>query len=104
NVRGNATINSVLTIWDWPAGTHRPEEFKSDFSLGDFVISPDGQTVALASIDNHVHLWRPFAGDMVSTLKVNGKKEAWAVAFSTDSKTLAAGYDDEAGNDQETLK
>jgi eukaryotic-like serine/threonine-protein kinase len=104
SVKDEPTIKSVLRMWDWPAGTLRPEEFKSDFPLGDFAFSPNGQVVALASKENHVHLWRPYAEDMVSTLKVSGKKEAWGIAFSPDSKTLAVGYDDEAGNDQETLK
>jgi WD40 repeat protein len=94
----------VIRLWNWPGGERRPEELRLSYSGRDIVWSPDGQTLALASGDHHVHLWRPFAESATATLEVRGTKEAWSVAFSPDNQTLAVGYDDEAGRNRETLK
>jgi WD40 repeat protein len=94
----------TVTLWNMPACEPRPESLKPGFTINDLAFTPDGQTIAVACVDRHVHLWRPFVAEPVSTLAVRGTKEAWSVAFAPDSQTLAVGYDDEAGHDRETLK
>jgi WD40 repeat protein len=96
--------SAALTFWNWPGMDRRPEALKPGVYINDIAFSPDGKTIAAGCFDHHVHLWRPFAEKAVSTLAVRGTKEAWSVAFSPDSQTLAVGYDDEAGQDAETLK
>ncbi len=104
DVEGDDKCKSRLNYLDWPSGKSRGDEFRSPSSLNAFSFSPDGKSVALASANQQVHLWRPFPANAVADLTVAGQKEAWAVAFSRDSKLLAVGYDDEAGGDRETLK
>jgi len=94
----------AVTLWNMPTCQRRPEILKPAFAVNDLAFTPDGQTIAVACADRHVHLWRPFAEEAESTLAVRGKKEAWSVAFAPDSQTLAVGYDDEPGHDRETLK
>jgi WD40 repeat protein len=101
--RRGSPESAALTLWNWPGNDRRKEILKPTFYIDNFAFSPDSKTIAMACSDRHVRLWRPFAEDAVSTLKVRGKKEAWSVAFSPDSRTLAVGYDDQTGPNQETL-
>jgi WD40 repeat protein/tRNA A-37 threonylcarbamoyl transferase component Bud32 len=96
--------SAELTLWNWSKGDRRPEVLRPGCYMNALAFSPDSQTIALGCSDRHVHLWRPFAENPVSTLTVRGTKEAWSIAFAPDSQTLAVGYDDEAGRNQETLR
>ena len=51
-------------------------------------VSPDGQTIASASDDNTVKLWKS-DGHLVRTLKGHGAG-VWDVAFSPDGQTIAS--------------
>ena len=52
-------------------------------------ISASGRLLATASDDMTVRIWNAATGELL--LIINTQKEATAVAFSNDEKTLAAG-------------
>jgi WD40 repeat protein len=51
--------------------------------------SPDGSTLASASSDNTVRIWKVASGELVKVLPLAGQPQA--VGWSPDGKTLAAG-------------
>lgn len=79
-------------------------EFDPGSAIHDLACTSDGQIYAIGCADHQVKLWSPSSPPTTSELTVKGQKEAWAVAFSPDSETLAVGYDDEPGMDVETIK
>ena len=64
--------------------------------------SADGQTLATASSDRTVRLWKVATGQLVSTLHHNGW--AWSVAFSPDGKTIASAAGSPLKNDTGEVK
>jgi WD40 repeat protein len=55
-------------------------------SVSSVIFSPDGQTIASASIDGTINLWR-YNGDLIQTLPKQ-KSSVFSVRFSPDSQTL----------------
>ena len=56
------------------------------------VFSPDGLTLATASLDKSVRLWDMANGQQ--TARIDANAGATALAFNPDGSTLAVGYDD----------
>ena len=88
-----------LSIWDAQTGKEtgtlppdpkRPEHTGMIAAL-DF--SPDGKTLATASMDHSVRLWNFAERRAVETLHAH-LNEVWAVAFAPDGKTLISGAKD----------
>ena len=97
------STRDTLMLWKMPGGEQLPEQLTPNSRIDNFAFSGDGRTIAATCSERHVLLWRSYV-KAVSTLKGAGQKEAWSVAFSPDSQTLAVGYDDEAGFNSQTLK
>jgi eukaryotic-like serine/threonine-protein kinase len=94
---------SRLTLIDWPELRTRKSVFAYGNVLDRFRFGAPGTTTALTSSNQLVHFLHDSGTSAIRDLIPGGKKEAWSVAFSPDSKMLAVGYDDEAGGDRETL-
>ena len=78
--------------------------FRVDCTIHALAWTAKSETVAMACEDHHIRMWMPFVPPTSTTLTPSGAKEAWSLAFSPDSKTLAVGYDDEQGMNRETLR
>ncbi len=55
--------------------------------------SPDGKRLAEASADHTIHLWDPYKGELLSTLKGHDDS-VYEVAWSPDGQVLASGSTD----------
>jgi WD40 repeat protein/serine/threonine protein kinase len=93
---GRWTLRLVDSRNGAPRG--EPVRFENDASALSF--TPDGQSVVVAS--RGTYLVSVNAVPLFRTLPKRGQ-EAWALAFSPDSRTLAVGYDDEDGHNRDTL-
>ena len=94
---------SPISIWDVKSGLRLFESFVPDSGVGVLSFGLDSQKLAAGGVDGIIYL-RDLHFSPVSDLRGMSGQEAWAVAFSKDSKTLAVGYDDEVHSDAETLK
>ena len=99
-------FHSGITEWDVSTGTELHTFKGHAFAVLSIAFSPDGQTLASASIDNTIKLWDIKTGQERRTLSGHSG-EVQAVAFSADGKLLVSGSDDrtskiwDAGNGQE---
>jgi WD40 repeat protein/tetratricopeptide (TPR) repeat protein len=62
--------------------------------VGGVAFSPDGKTLAVASLGGTVQLWEVATGELQETLKGHSSAVT-AVAFSPDGRTLASGSNDQ---------
>jgi WD40 repeat protein len=89
-----------MHVVDATTGTLRRKLAFGALSIGDFCLSPDGKTLAVArgmfltalpSAEGVVELWDVASGELKTTLaRENG--ESMTVAFSPDGRTLATGH------------
>jgi WD40 repeat protein len=80
-------------------------EVVTGFRIHAFSLSADGHSIGLGGDDNSLHLQQlnpAPADEKLPSPAPSG--EAWAVAVSPKAPTLAVGYDNEEGNNTETLK
>ncbi len=61
--------------------------------VGDVAFSPEGKTLAMASLGGNVHLWDVATGKLVDTL-TGHSNQVRALAFAPDGRTLASGSTD----------
>src|SRR6516165_10184827 len=85
------------------------------FDVSTLAFSPDGKLLASTSpgaMDRMIKLWDPATGEEKASFQIEARNSASCVAFSPDSKTLAAGcgdgtvrlWDVRAGKQTSTLK
>jgi WD40 repeat protein len=97
---------AAVHLWDLSSGQLR-QSLSTPFPwLHAMAYSPDGRHLALGTnLQPAINIRR--LGPVREFDALPGptpRGEAWSVAFSPDGKVLAAGYDNEAGQNQETLK
>jgi WD40 repeat protein len=95
-----ACAAQTMTVVDATTGTLRRKLAFGDLRIGDFSLSPDDKTLAVArgryltrltSAEGVVELWDVASGELKTTL-AREYGEAMAVVFSPDGRTLATGH------------
>ncbi len=81
----------LIQLWELPSGTERRLTGHTDWVVS-VAFSPDGNTLASASFDGTVKLWRPSDGSLITTITAPGQQRC--VAFSPDGSLLAAASGD----------
>jgi WD40 repeat protein len=102
---------SAVTIWDL-ATKKRVRDIRTEYEnaderekfarLGSIAVSPDGRWLATGDENGYVALWDVESGELQHTLQQRRSREVRCVAFSPDSKLIAAaihGYVVEPGDD-----
>ncbi|MEO0518849.1 MAG: caspase family protein [Cyanobacteria bacterium P01_A01_bin.116] len=83
------SADGTVAFWQLDgADSHLLSTQNNDSGLTMVDVSPDGQLIAISSLDNTVTLWDS-AGNLLETLQHS--QEIWSVAFSADGRSLATG-------------
>ncbi len=89
----------VLSIWDARTGKdigrlpESVEQIEHTGVISSIAFSPDGQTLATASMDHSIRLWDFKQRKRIATLHGH-VSEVWALAFAPDGKTILTGGKD----------
>lgn len=84
-----ATIHASVVIWDAATGKEDRTLLGHTWETTSVCFSPDSKLVASSGSYGTVRVWDPATGRKVFTFEV--KRRIYSVAFSSDSKLLAAG-------------
>ena len=88
---GSGFVPTVV-LWDVESGRQvRILALRAD--VEDIAFSPDGQTLAISTLDGELSLWAPRAGGALRSFEA-GLGNANAIVFSPDGTTVATGGDD----------
>ncbi len=90
---GGYTDSNIVQVWRVADDTllHKLEGTTVS-RIKSIIFSPDGQMLAVGTLDGLVHLWRISDGELLHTLKGHTKGVS-ALAFSPDGQILASGED-----------
>ena len=86
----------ILSVWDTTSGKEiavmpeDPEHIEHTGIITSLAFSPDGKTLATASMDHSVRLW-DFAKRQPTTILQGHLNEVMAVAFAPDGQSLVSG-------------
>jgi eukaryotic-like serine/threonine-protein kinase len=88
----------LLSIWDAATGEETgqlpgSQEVQHTGVIAGLGFSPDGKTLATASMDHSIRLW-DFQNRRVTATLQGHVSEVWALAFSPDGRTLVTGGKD----------
>jgi eukaryotic-like serine/threonine-protein kinase len=88
----------VLGIWNGASGEETampddPEHIEHTGAISALAFSPDGETLATASMDYSIRLWDFAKRQRLATLQGH-LSEVWALAFSPDGQWLVSGAKD----------
>jgi WD40 repeat protein len=90
--------DDTIRLWDVNTGAELRKIYAHQAMVAAVVFSPDGKALASrGGLDGSVRLWSPRTGNVVHTFEGLTKVNPWrfnrtaGLAFSPDSKTLAAG-------------
>ena len=88
---GSGFVPAVV-LWDVESGRQvRILALRAD--VEDIAFSPDGQTLAISTLDGELSFWAPRAGGALRSFEA-GFGNANAIVFSPDGTTVATGGDD----------
>src|SRR5262249_22751451 len=88
-----------LSWWDANSGaqlvdsSQRPGQTEHSGAIAWLAISPDGKTLATASMDHSIRITDVLEKNLLATLHGH-MSEVWTLAFSADSSTLVSGAKD----------
>jgi WD40 repeat protein/serine/threonine protein kinase len=92
----------VLSVWDAQTGREietmpRRDQEQHTGAISSMAFSPDGNTLATASLDYSIALWDFAKRQRITTLQGH-LSEVWAVAFSPDGQTVISAAKDGSVN------
>ncbi|MBU1050534.1 WD40 repeat domain-containing protein [Candidatus Bipolaricaulota bacterium] len=83
--------NLAVTLWDVATGNKRSTLRGHQNIVHGLAFSPDGQWVAVGSMDTTIRVWEVQTGQLLHTLQTGGG--LFDIAFSPDSTMIAAALD-----------
>jgi WD40 repeat protein len=89
---GSLAVSNGNEVLVWPAdNTSTPKRLDAK-SIADLAFSPDGNSLAAASIDGSATVWK--LSSSAQPLSLPGDRKLYAIAFSPDGSVIATGDED----------